>query len=336
MEDVSVIIVNLNTVGLLRACLQSIFAESLDINIEVVVIDNGSIDDSVAMVQGEFPKVRLVVNGTNEGFARPNNVGMRMASGRYFFLLNSDTVVTHGAIRALVEFMDSNPLAMACGPKLVQPDGRQQRSVTGFPTMWTHLFDMLLLDRVFPRSRVFGRGEMEFFDYSRTKEVDNVMAAAILVRRDVLETVGGFDERFAIFHNDKDWCARIRNSGRKIFYVSEVEIIHHGGQTVLLVNRDFSYFEEFWNNVMFYYQKHYGRWSVVTFKLLLVLGFSLRAGGWTLYRAIRPTPYAAMMARFSWKTLGLGLKFWAAVQPMYASRDSTTQRPKAGPKLNEG
>jgi GT2 family glycosyltransferase len=307
--EVSVIIVNLNTKQLLEECLDSVYGEGSQ-SLEVIVIDNGSTDGSVEMVHARFPGVRVVKNEQNQGFAKPNNLGMRMATGRYLFLLNSDTIVRHGAIRTLSSFLDAHLEIAACGPKLVYPDGRLQKSVKGFPTLWTHLCDMLFLDKIFPRTRLFGRGELAYFDYERTQEVDHVMAAAFLIRREVVAETEGFDERFSIYYNDMDWCYRINKKGWKICYVHNAIVVHYLGKTVERLNRDFSHFEELYNNVMLFYQKHYGRGSVMIYKLILCIGFTIRVVGWTSFWLVRRTDRSRIMTQFSWKTLALGIQFW--------------------------
>jgi GT2 family glycosyltransferase len=310
MTDISVIVVNLNTCDLLHTCLASVYADGSPLRKEVIVIDNGSTDGSVEMVTREFPDVRLVKNTANEGFARPNNVGMQMAMGRYLFLLNSDAALHPGALGTLSTFLDGNPGAGACGPRLVFPDGGLQRSVKGFPSLWTHVCDMFLLDRLFPRSRFFGRGEMGYFSYNKTEEVDHVMAAAFLVRREVLSTAGVFDERFSIYYNDMDWCFRIRALGWKIYYVHDAVVTHHGGKTVAMVNRDFSYFHEMYENVMLFYHKRYGPAGVVAYKLILAAGFLMRSLAWSLRWIVQRSEYTRMMMMFSWKSLATGARFW--------------------------
>ena len=313
MVDVSIIIVNLNTRDLLRACLRSVFSETSTISYEVIVIDNASSDGSVEMVRTEFPAVRLFANTTNEGFARPNNEGMARATGKYLFLLNSDTLVKPNAIATLASFLDAHADVGACGPMLLYPDGTLQYSVKGFPTVWTHCCDMLLLDKVFPRTRMFGRGEMKYFAYTETHSVDHVMAAAFMVRREVLSSAGMFDERFRIYYNDMDWCFRIIRQGWKIYYVHDAQVVHYLGQTVNALNTQFDYFEELYDNVIFFYQKHYGRASVIAYKLLLVAGFLLRTPAWGIYRVLKPSPRSVHMAQFCRKSLAFGLRFWRPV-----------------------
>ncbi len=313
MPEVSVIIVNHNTRELLRSCLDSLTASEPSLPMETIVVDNGSTDGSADMVKARFPAVRIVLNPTNEGFARPNNVAMRLATGRHLFLLNSDAEITQGALTELLRFLDSHPEAGACGPKLVYPDGRLQYSVKGFPSLWTHLCDMLFLDKIFAGSSLFGRGEMRYFPYEKSGEVDHVMAAAFLVRREAIEAVGLFDERFSIYYNDMEWCYRMVRGGWKIFYVSSARVIHHHGITTAKVNRSFAYFEEMYNNMMLFYQKRYGRLSIVGYKLLLFLGFTVRTLGWWIVGLVRPSDHSTHMKTFCRKTLALAARFWVAL-----------------------
>jgi len=310
VPDISVIIVNLNTCDLLRACLTSLASERATAEIEILVIDNGSRDGSAEMVREQFPDVVFTANERNEGFARPNNTGMRQAQGRYLLLLNSDTEVRPGALRTMLKFMESHPEAGACGPKLVYPDGKTQRSVKAFPTLFTHACDMLFLDVLFPGSRLFGRGEQRYFDYTRAAPVDHLMAAAFLVRRETYESVGPLDERFAIYYNDMDWCYRMKAAGWQIWYLPDAEVIHYLGKTVGAVNTRFALFDMLYNNVMFFYQKHYGRGSVVLYRLLLIPGFAVRALAWSIGALLRPSDHARHMRSFSWRSLVLGLTFW--------------------------
>ncbi|HEX7242951.1 MAG TPA: glycosyltransferase family 2 protein, partial [Longimicrobiaceae bacterium] len=163
--DLSVIVVNRNTRQLLDECLASIHSLPDAVTLQVVVVDNGSTDGSVQTVRERHPWVELICNDVNTGFAYPNNQGLAVSTGRYVILLNSDTLVRPGAFERLVRFMDEHPRAGACGPKLLYPDGRLQPSCRSFPTVWVHVCDMLFLDRVFPRSRLFGNMET-WFDHA--------------------------------------------------------------------------------------------------------------------------------------------------------------------------
>ena len=310
MKDVAVIIVNFNTKALLQECLVSLPGGMPGLDAEVFVIDNGSTDGSVEMVRESFQEVVVTVNSANEGFARPNNTGMKSSHARYVFLLNSDAALFPGSLTTLVQFMDAHPRAGACGPRLLYPDGRPQRSVKGFPSWRTHIADEFFLDRVFPGSTFFSSGEMLRFNYDRTQQIDHAMAAAFLVRREVLEGVGMFDERFRIYYNDMDWCYRIKKAGWEIWYVGEAAVSHHLGSTVNALNKYFALFEELHENIILFYRKRYGAWAVPLYKILLALGAAPRALGWTCVSLLRATDRTTVMREFSWRSLWYGARFW--------------------------
>ena len=315
MPEVSVIIVNYETRELLAACLQSLAADPEAPDLEVIVVDNGSRDGSVAMVEADFPRVRLIRNASNEGFARPNNTAMLQASGEFFFLLNSDAEVRPGALARLLRVLRSDPSAAAAGPRLVYPDGTLQRSARGFPSLWTHACDMLFLDRIFPRSRLFGSGEAGAFRYDLPGTADHLMAAAFLMRREAVRAIGLLDERFRIYYNDMDWCFRAVRAGWTIRYVPDATVVHHLGATVAAVNRDFARFEELHHNTMLFYRKHYGAYTIPLYRILLAAGFLLRAAGWGVARLAAPSGRSRLMWEFSMRTLAFGAQFWEPLPP---------------------
>jgi GT2 family glycosyltransferase len=319
---VSAIIVNWNTQALLGACLEALFAEEDSVGLEVIVVDNGSRDGSVEMVRTRFPKVRLQANPDNQKFAKPNNDGMRMAAGRYILILNSDAEVEKGAVRALKGHLEAHPEVGACGPMLVYPDGTLQRSVAKNHTLWTHVCDMLLLDKLFPKSRVFAGGVMASYPYDaeRTQEVECLMGAAFMVRREVIEQSGMFDENLSIYYNDEDWFRRIRADGWHVVYVPEARVVHHHGVTTSLANADLGLVEEMYRNVTWYYTKHYGRLGAMFYKLMLLVGFLPRTIGWAVVNALRPTERSKRMLPFARRTVAIAAAFWRRPAGGAASR----------------
>lgn len=249
MFDVSIIIVNYNTCDLLRQSLGSVYRSY--INKEVIVVDNASTDGSVRMVQDEFPEVRLILNNQNYRFAKPNNVAMLIACGRYIFLLNSDASLYPNALENLIEYADGNPKIGICAPQLLYPDGSIQPSCRGNFTMWTHFCDMFALDRLFPKSKIFSKSEMSYFDHNSTREVDHVMAAAIIVRRQVIEDVGMFDENLSFVYNDLDWSMRIRKKGWKIVFYPKAKVFHHHSMTTKMLNKKFELSNEIFSDHYF-------------------------------------------------------------------------------------
>jgi len=233
----SICIVSWNTSELLRACLRSIFEYPPDEPFEVIVVDNASRDGSAEMVRTEFPQVLLIANSENRGYARGNNQAIERAQGEFILLLNPDTEMRPGTLRNAICFLREHPEVGAIGAKQVFPDGRVQPSVRGFPTPRNLLFEVLGLARLFPRSRLFGAYRMRWFRYDRPMPVDQPMGTFLLVRRAVIEQVGLMDEAFPLFFNDVDWCYRIWQAGWSIWFVPQVEILHHGGASTKQVRR---------------------------------------------------------------------------------------------------
>ncbi len=275
VPDMSVVIVNRNTRELLDACLASIRALPDAVSLDVVVVDNGSTDGSAERVREEFPWVRLIRNEENTGYAFPNNQGLAVSRGRYVLLLNSDTIVRPAALGRLVEFMDAHPDAGACGPLLRFPDGRLQRSCYSIPSPRTYAAGMLALDRVFPRSRLFGNDNVGF-GHDRTAPVEALLGAALLVRREALERVGGLDERLRIHYNDFDWCLRIREAGWRVYFVHDAEVVHHLQATTRVENRRLQLQAELVRNLFDYFRKHYGSAGVLWVRLWMLVGWGGR------------------------------------------------------------
>jgi hypothetical protein len=310
-SDLSVVIVNHNTIALLRDCLGSLRTERESLKLQVIVVDNGSRDGSPDMVREQFPNVTLIRNEANEGFARPNNQGLKVADGRYFMLLNSDTIVRPDSLRTLVAFMDNHPDVGACGPRLVNPDGTLQRSCRSFPSLWRHFCDMSGLENLLPG--IFGNFETRFA-HDRDAEVDQPMGAALLVRSEVVQQVGYLDERFKIYYNEVDWCRRITKAGWKISFVHDAEIIHYGGKTTEITNRSLEQFDEMSRNTMSYYEKHFGPFGLLAYRILLVLGFSLRTALWKIVSSLKPGLSVESRLMFARKFLSIGLHGQKAVQ----------------------
>jgi len=200
--ELSICIVSWNTSELLDACLRSIAEAPDTVTREVIVVDNASTDDTVEMVQQGHPNVVLIANRENRGYAAGNNQAMAVARGRLILLLNPDIAVHAGALDVLVRLLNERPQAGAVAPRLLLPDGLVQASCRSFPTPDVVLYEALGLSRLFPRNRRFGKYRMTWWDYDDERPVDQPMASALMVRREVLDEVGVMDESFPIFFND--------------------------------------------------------------------------------------------------------------------------------------
>ncbi|MER3457620.1 MAG: glycosyltransferase family 2 protein, partial [Chloroflexota bacterium] len=226
----SIIIVNWNTRDLLAACLESIERSlssddgaGMKLQAEIIVVDNGSTDGTVEMLRRDYPDVRLIENRHNVGFARANNQGLAASRGRYLLLLNTDAFLRGPALARLVRFMEEHPEAGVVGPRLYFGDGTLQHSCYAFPTLATEFYGAVGLDRLFPRSRLFGRYRLGYWDMRDVREVDVVMGACLMARREVFEQIGGLDERFFMYSEEVDWCYRARQAGWRIYYVPQAE-----------------------------------------------------------------------------------------------------------------
>lgn len=306
MIDVSIIIVNYNTRALLKESLESI--RPLNLRHETIVVDNASTDDSAEMVAQEFPEVLLIKNATNERFAKPNNDAMKLANGRYIFLLNSDASLKSNALERLAGYLDRQPEVGMCGPQLLYPDGTIQPSCRGFVSLWTHFCDMTALDRLFPNSRLFASSELTFFDHKSEREVDHLMAAAIMVRAEVIKSVGMFDERLSIYYNDLDWSRRIKDAGWKIVFYPGAQVVHHLGWTARPLIRNKEIFREQYGNILYYYKKHFGGWAVLLYKIMLLLGFLPRVAFWSVRRLVDGSEDVRAKLQFAVRSLGIALR----------------------------
>jgi GT2 family glycosyltransferase len=238
MLDLSIIIVNYNTRDLLRDCLISIYRSQGNFAFNVVVVDNASPDNSGAMVTTEFPQVILIANPVNSGFAAANNLGLRWVGFNndgvpqadapgYALILNPDTILPPPALADMLAFMQTHPEAGAAGPKLVRPDGSLDLACRrAFPTPEVSFYRMVGLSKLFPHSRRFGRYNMTFVDPDELIEVDSVVGAFMLVRREAIAQAGLLDETYFMYGEDLDWAYQIKAHGWKIYYNPAVTVTH--------------------------------------------------------------------------------------------------------------
>ncbi|MDQ2911230.1 MAG: glycosyltransferase family 2 protein, partial [Actinomycetota bacterium] len=224
MAEVSVVVVTYNTLPWVERALESVRGH------ETIVVDHGSTDGTVELVRERFPGARLIQQ-ENKGLGGGSNAGMRVASGDYFLLLNSDAWAVDDAVERLAAFADEHPEAAVVGPRLLNPDGSLQRSVRGFPSLWRLATEYLFLRKLAPRSRALNAFYGAGFDHDEVQEAEFLMGAVLLVRREAADTVGLFDEDFFMFSEETDWCYRFRQAGWKVLFTPEAEFVHVGGAT---------------------------------------------------------------------------------------------------------
>ncbi len=229
--DLTVIVPNYNTRSLLRNCIESIYRHTEGITFEIICVDGNSPDGSANMVAAEFPRVMLVRNAVNESYARSVNQGLRLAQGRYACLLDSDTMLIENAFAPLVRFMDENPDAAVCGPKLLNPDGSVQHHIRSFAGLGIFFLQTLNWHKWFPNSKRMNRYYNTDFDYSKVQTVESIGTSAYVLRRSTWETVGLLDENFRWSMPDIAYNYILHKRGMKLYYMPDVAVVHFGGQT---------------------------------------------------------------------------------------------------------
>lgn len=262
----SIIIVSWNVCDLLRQCLRS-----LPEGAEVIVVDSASGDGTPEMVARDFPDVRLFASRENLGFSKGNNVGLAAATGEYLFILNPDTVVEPGALDRLGQYLDAHPRVAVVGPQLVFADGQLQSSRRRFPTPWSAIFESTWLQDYAPPG-MFDRLYARDLPADRAVEVDWVVGAAMLLRREACRQVGGFDEGFFMYSEEVDLCKRLKDAGWGIANDPGARVIHHEGRSSAQVPA--ATHIRFNTSKIRYLHKHHGRLAAALVRAVILMLFA--------------------------------------------------------------
>ena len=232
MPLLSIIIVTWNSEEFIKNCLESIFNTKGSIDFEVMVIDNASQDGTIKIINEFKSEVKLICNQKNLGYAKGNNQGIEIARGEYILLLNPDVELKENSLRLMLDFMEKHTDIDGLGPQLLNLNGTIQPSCREFPDFSILLWEISGLSFLFPKSKIFGRWRMGYFDFQSSREVDQPMGSCLLLRRKTLENAGVLDENFPIFFNDVDLCYRIKKDGGKLYFFPEAKAFHYkGGST---------------------------------------------------------------------------------------------------------
>jgi len=276
--DVSVSIVNWNLRDDLGLCLASLYKHRGLLEIETIVVDNASTDGSAGMVERDFPQVKLIRNQENLGFSRANNQAMAVASGRYYFLLNNDTLLYEGSLPRLVEFMDGHAAAGICGPRVVNGDGTLQvRSRGRYPTIPRALGQFFLPANLrHPGSRSLGF--YEFQDKMYPGPMDWISGCALLARRVAVEKVGVLDADVFMYLEDVDWCYRMRLAGWQAWNVPGSVVLHYGGRS--MKKQSGAAVGAHAAGLAAFYSRYHGRGAAALFRVILGAGYAVQAIGW--------------------------------------------------------
>jgi len=291
-------IVSYNTRELLKSCLSSIYQKTRGIEFEVIVVDNGSSDNSVKMIRKEFPQVKLIENRENLGFARANNQAIEQSRARYFLLFNPDTSFKANSPHEMIKFMDNHPQIGILGCKILNTDGTIQPSNASFPNLFTEFLRAFQLKRLISGvrlrekigqkwNRILGLTLREYlrvyWDSERIREVNWVTGACLLARRKAIEDVGLLDGNFFMYYEDADWCYRMREKDWTTCYFPFFEVVHYVGKSDDRFSP--STFIERHKSMYYYFRKHKGKKAVFLLRLLIFGGLALR---WVALLVIYP------------------------------------------------
>lgn len=256
MTDLSVVIVSYNVCDLLTTCLLSVDRARAGMEVEVFVVDNASQDDTLSVVRERFPWVKLIDTGENLGFARANNLALKQAQGRHLMILNPDTVVGEQSLKHLVDYLDAHPKAGAVGPKVLDPDGSfQTTSKRGLPTPWASFCKLSGLAKLFPKSASFNRYELGHLDPNMEHEVEVLYGAAMVVRREAYEQVGGLDESYFMYGEDVAWSDSVVKAGWTCVYLPGEPIVHVKGESTRRSDTDRD--RHFYGAMRIFARKHF-------------------------------------------------------------------------------
>jgi GT2 family glycosyltransferase len=271
----SVVIVNYNVKYFLEQCLHSVRKAGEGLQIEVFVVDNNSVDDSVKMVREKFPEVILIENKENTGFSKANNQAIHLSSGEYVLLLNPDTVVESDTFSKIVAFMDSHPDAGGLGVKMIDGKGNfLPESKRGLPTPAVAFYKIFGLSGFFPKSKVFGKYHLGYLDKDQVNPVEILSGAFMLLRKSVLDKIGLLDETFFMYGEDIDLSYRIMKAGYQNYYFPETRIIHYKGESTK--KGSINYVVLFYNAMIIFARKHFNskRARTISFLIHLAIYFT--------------------------------------------------------------
>jgi GT2 family glycosyltransferase len=273
MHKLIVIIISWNTMEVTRNCLSSLYVALDGIDNEVWVIDNASTDGSVGMIRKDFPQTILIENAINVGFAKANNQALREAKGRYYLLLNSDTIVPKSSIAQLVDFLDSNHDAAVVGPRMINAEGAIQNVLKSLPSLRSELVDCLFWHFP-PFSRILGKikgkTRRQWRSDTKPSQVDILSMACLLIRKEVFDKIGVLGEEYFLFSEESDFFKRMQGGQFISYLLPQVTIVHLGGESRKKRQNDSDEF--YYRSRLLFFQKHHKN-KLMLIKFIYILFF---------------------------------------------------------------
>ncbi len=273
--DISVVIVSYNVKEFLQQCIFSLRKSLENYQAEIIVVDNNSVDGTGEILKRSFPDVRLFENEENVGFAAGCNQGLEVASGKYFLLLNPDTIIQEDTIPTMIDFFEEHPDSGAAGCRILNADGTLQLACRrSFPTPWVAFTKLIGLSSLFPRSRRFGRYNLTYLNPNEMAQVESISGSFLMFRREIFEKIGGLDETYFMYGEDIDYCFRIRQEGWNIYYVPDTKIIHYKGESTKLAS--FDNFIAFYQAMDIFVKKHFKSTFSLFLDIIIRIGILFR------------------------------------------------------------
>ena len=313
--DLSVVIVNYNVVFFLEQCLNSVFAASKNLNVQIFVVDNNSVDGSINMLKENFSSVVLIENKENVGFSKANNQAIKRANSPYVLLLNPDTVIEEDTFDKCIDFMNSNADCGGLGLRMLDGKGNfLPESKRGFPSPSVSFYKIFGLSYLFPKSQKFGRYHLGFLSEFEVNEVDVLSGAFMLLRKVTLEKVGLLDEQFFMYGEDIDLSYRIKLGGYKNYYFPETKIIHYKGESTK--KSSVNYVFVFYNAMILFAKKHFSNKNANLFSFAINLAIYMRASLSLINRFVKKIATPFLNAALTYSALFFLADYWrnAAIQ----------------------
>lgn len=298
MSELSVILVNWNAGAELLNTLSALYQALASLpDSEVILVDNASTDGSAQAAAQKFPTLKVIYNSTNLGFGAANNIGFAQAQGRYILLVNPDLRITSAALQAMLDFMETHPQAGMCGPKVLESDGVtiSPWCARRDPYPWDVFCEYAFLTRLLPTHPLFARYVMGDWDHVSNREVNALTGACMLVRREVIEQISGFDEQFFMYGEDIDWCRRIRRGGWQVWYVAAAEVQHEGAHSTRQIDDRGSRWSL--ESYLRYFRTWGSGFELLRARLALSSGNLVRALIWLATAAGRPRQFRYAVQR---------------------------------------
>lgn len=236
MMDLSIIILNYKTKGLVKQCIKGIDLLNLKLDYEIIVVDNGSNDSCVEMIRQNYivnkdvnfkGQIKLIESKENVGYTAGNNLGIKKARGEYILILNPDITVLKDAIETMIKFLKENPKVGMVGPKLINPDGTIQYSCYQFPRWYTPILRRTILGKLPFAKKILRRYLLMDWDHNQNRRVEWLLGSGTMIKREALEKVGLMDERFFLYYSDIDWCRRFWQDDFAVYYLALAEMVHY-------------------------------------------------------------------------------------------------------------